>query len=99
MRTNDATYTGSWEQYHGEYQVDLFKENVGPVQCDSLQVGRRTADDFPSFDRSCVGNPHWIKVGVSVAGRIKKRHLYDIAQSNVWNATDYTLSRRLRPAP
>ena len=100
LKTNAATYFGSWQQSHGGYTVDRWQAGSGTdVSCDSMRPGRAGRTIWLSFDRSCAGNPRWIRAGVSVSGQTNKRDFYDLAQSNSWASTSYkNLTPRLRPA-
>ena len=100
MKTNIDTFFGSWQQYHGEYQFDVWNDATGQdISCGSMRNGTHDRTLTISFDRSCVGNPRWIRVGVSVSGhRHDDRAFYDVAQSNSWKAQDYKLTRRLHPS-
>jgi hypothetical protein len=99
MKTNTDTYFGGWTQYHGEYQLDLSDDTTGQeVQCDMWTRGHGRTISLVLDRTTCVGNPRWIRVGVSVAGVRGERQLVDVAQSNSWRASDYKLSPRLRPS-
>ena len=85
MKTNGHAYSGSWMMHH-DAQFFLYDETAQKDLAQGCIDGRTKGRTISlTLDRTCLHNPRWIKVAVSVGGRANGFAYPDNAQSRSWH--------------